>query len=86
MERYKPGSSTGRLAFCCISPVLVSALSYLLMLLQKVCITVPGVRPLADEELEKRFRAVEHVRSGTSKPMLCFCLSHCFSEHSLRLR
>ena len=35
--------------------------------LQKVCITVPGVRPLPEEELDRRMRAVELIRSGTSE-------------------
>lgn len=34
--------------------------------LPKVCITVPGVRPLPEEELDRRMRAVELIRSGTS--------------------
>lgn len=45
---------------------------------QKVCISVPGVRPLAEEELERRARAVELLRSGTSKLAL-----HCNESHSL---
>lgn len=35
--------------------------------LQKVCITVPGVRPLPEEELDRRTRAVELIRCGTSE-------------------
>lgn len=34
--------------------------------LPKVCITVPGVRQLSEEELTRRLRAVELIRSGTS--------------------
>ncbi|DBA85626.1 TPA: hypothetical protein ACH3X1_005203 [Trebouxia sp. C0004] len=34
--------------------------------LPKVCITVPGVRPLPEEELDRRMRAVELMRSGKS--------------------
>ncbi|KAA6421449.1 MAG: bromodomain-containing 7-like [Trebouxia sp. A1-2] len=34
--------------------------------LPKVCITVPGVRPLPEEELDRRTRAVELIRCGTS--------------------
>lgn len=54
--------------------------------LQKVCITVPGVRPLADEELDRRFRAVEHVRSGIRKLSVCCHLSHSFAEAQPDLR
>ena len=34
---------------------------------QKVCITVPGVRQLSEEEVARRLRAVDLIRSGTSK-------------------
>lgn len=43
------------------------------VMMQKVCITVPGVRPLGEEELNRRLRAVELIRSGTSK---CFTSCH----------
>ena len=36
---------------------------------QKVCITVPGVRQLSEEELSRRLRAVELIRSGTSRQL-----------------
>ena len=50
--------------------------------LQKVCIAVPGVRPLPQTELGRRQRAVELIRSGTSEsfascrrhPPLCHVL------------
>ena len=42
-------------------------LTQLWCFLQKVCITVPGVRPLPEEELDRRMRAVELIRSGTSE-------------------
>lgn len=50
--------------------------------LQKVCITVPGVRPLPEEELGRRMRAVELIRSGTSESGLtlhscCVLLTCC---------
>lgn len=35
--------------------------------MQKVCIAVPGVRPLPHTELGRRQRAVELIRSGTSE-------------------
>lgn len=44
--------------------------------LQKVCITVPGVRPLPQTELARRQRAVELLRSGISKALLGSASSH----------
>lgn len=46
--------------------------------MQKVCIAVPGVRPLPHTELGRRQRAVELIRSGTSEAlaMLFSCSLH----------
>lgn len=35
-----------------------------------MCITVPGVRPLPEDELARRMQAVELIRSGTSEELL----------------
>lgn len=59
-------------AFCLAVDTLILGtcalhLTQLGCFLQKVCITVPGVRPLPEEELDRRMRAVELIRSGTSE-------------------
>lgn len=46
--------------------------------MQKVCIAVPGVRPLPHTELGRRQRAVELIRSGTSEALAMWlsCFLH----------
>lgn len=44
--------------------------------LQKVCITVPGVRPLPEDELARRMQAVELIRSGISEELIFLRLDY----------
>lgn len=51
--------------------------------MQKVCIAVPGVRPLPHTELGRRQRAVELIRSGTSEAFATYLACSLHLAHLL---